>query len=75
MTLPIGMALDKELNFKTVFRYRNIYPMAIDAVASGKIDVKGVVTHRFSLDNIQEALTACVEDKANIVKGVIKVAD
>ena len=75
MTLPIGMALDKELNFKTVFRYRNIYPMAIDAVASGKIDVKGVVTHRFKLDDIQEALTACVEDKATIVKGVIKVAD
>ena len=75
MTLPIGTALDNELNFKTVFRYRNIYPMAIDAVASGKINVKGVVTDRFSLDNIQEALTACIEDKANIVKGVIKVAD
>ena len=75
MTLPIGMALDKELTFKTVFRYRNIYPMAIDAVASGKINVKGVVTNYFQLDDIQEALTACVEDKANIVKGVIKVAD
>ena len=75
MTLPIGMSLDKELNFKTVFRYRNIYPMAIDAVASGKINVKGVVTDYFKLDDIQEALTACVEDKANIVKGVIKVAD
>ncbi|MBR2260030.1 MAG: NAD(P)-dependent alcohol dehydrogenase [Blautia sp.] len=75
MTLPIGMALDKELNFKTVFRYRNIYPLAIEAVASGKIDVKGVVTDYFKLDDIQEALTRCVEDKANIVKGVIKVAD
>ena len=75
MTLPIGTSLDKELTFKTVFRYRNIYPMAIDAVASGKINVKDVVTDRFTLDNIQEALTACVEDKANIVKGVIKVAD
>ena len=75
MTLPIGMSLDKELTFKTVFRYRNIYPMAIEAVASGKIDVKGVVTDYFKLDDIQEALTACVEDKANIVKGVIKVAD
>ncbi len=75
MTLPIGMALDKELTFKTVFRYRNIYPLAIEAVASGKIDVKGVVTDRFKLDDIQEALTACVEDKANIVKGVIKISD
>lgn len=75
MTLPIGTALDKELTFKTVFRYRNIYPLAIDAVASGKIDVKGVVTDYFKLDDIQEALTACVEDKANIVKGVIRVAE
>lgn len=75
MTLPIGMALDKELTFKTVFRYRNIYPLAIEAVASGKIDVKGVVTDRFKLDDIQEALTACVEDKANIVKGVIRVSE
>ena len=74
MTLPIGTALDKELDFKTVFRYRNIYPMAIDAVASGKIDVKGVVTDYFELDDIQEALTKCVEDKANIVKGVIRVS-
>ena len=73
MTLPIGTALDKELTFKTVFRYRNIYPMCIDAVASGKIDVKGVVTNYFDLDHIQEALTACVEDKATIVKGVIRI--
>ena len=74
MTLPMGTALDKELIMKTVFRYRNCYPMAIDAVASGKINVKGVVTDRFELDDIQAALTACVEDKENIVKGVIHVA-
>ena len=48
MTLPIGMALDKELTFKTVFRYRNIYPMAIDAVASGKINIKDIVTDYYS---------------------------
>ena len=73
MTLPIGTALDKELTFKTVFRYRNIYPMAIEAVASGKIDIQKVVTDYFELDDIQQALTTCVEDKSNIVKGIIKV--
>lgn len=73
MTLPIGMALDKELTFKTVFRYRNIYPMAIDAVTSGKIAIQDIVTDYFELDNIQEALNACVENKAEIVKGVIKI--
>ena len=65
--------MDKELNFKTVFRYRNIYPMAIEAVASGKIDIKKVVSHTFELDEIQEALEACVNNKTEIVKGVIRV--
>ncbi|MCD8347872.1 MAG: NAD(P)-dependent alcohol dehydrogenase [Lachnospiraceae bacterium] len=73
MTLPIGTALDKELTFKTVFRYRNIYPMAIDAVSSGKIHIKDIVTNYFELDDIQNALDACVDNKAEIVKGVIKV--
>ena len=36
MTLPMSLVLDKELTFKTVFRYRHIYPIAIDAVASEK---------------------------------------
>ncbi|MCD7715592.1 MAG: NAD(P)-dependent alcohol dehydrogenase [Lachnospiraceae bacterium] len=73
MTLPIGMALDKELTFKTVFRYRNIYPMAIDAVASGKVHIKDIVTNYFELDDIQNALDSCVDNKAEIVKGVIKI--
>lgn len=74
MTLPIGMALDKELTFKTVFRYRNLYPMAIEAVASGRIPIKDVVTDYFDLDHIQEALDACVDHKEDIVKGVIKIS-
>lgn len=50
--MPISLALDKELTFKTVFRYRHIYPMAIDAVASGRVNLKGIVTNEFALDDI-----------------------
>lgn len=74
MTLPMSLALDKELTFKTVFRYRNIYPMAIDAVASGKINLKGIVTDFFTLDDVQNAMDRSVRDKADIVKAVIKIA-
>ena len=35
MNLPTSMICDKEITVKSVFRYRHIYPMAIDAVASG----------------------------------------
>lgn len=75
MTLPMSLALDKELTFKTVFRYRHIYPMAIDAVAAGKVNLKGIVTDIFSLDEVQKAMDYSVNNKADIVKAVIKITD
>lgn len=74
LTLPISLALDKELTFKTVFRYRHIYPMAIEAVANGKVNLKGIVTNIFDFDDIQNAMDKSVHDKANIVKSVVKIA-
>lgn len=73
MTLPMSLALDKELTFKTVFRYRHIYPMAIDAVASGKVNLKGIVTDMFDFDDMQNAMDKSIGDKANIVKAVVKM--
>ena len=73
MTLPLSLALDKELTFKTVFRYRHIYPMAIEAVASGTVNLKGIVSNIFNFDDIQAAMDKSVSDKANIVKSVVKI--
>lgn len=75
MTLPMSLALDKELTFKTVFRYRHIYPMAIEAVASGKVNLKGIVTDIFSLKEAQKAMDYSVNNKADVVKAVIKISD
>ena len=75
ITLPMSLALDKELTFKTVFRYRHIYPMAIDAVAAGKVNLKGVVTDIFDFDDIQNAMDRSVADKANIVKAVVRISE
>ena len=74
MTLPMSIALDKELTFKTVFRYRHIYPMAIDAVASGKVNLKGIVTNEFTLDEVPKAMDYSMHNKADIVKAVIKIS-
>lgn len=74
LTLPISQALDKELTFKTIFRYRHVYPMAIDAVAAGRVDLKHLPTHIFRFDNMQAAMDQSVNDKANVVKAVIKIA-
>lgn len=74
MNLPMSLALDKELTFKTVFRYRHIYPMAIEAVAAGKVNLKGIVTDIFDFDDIQNAMDRSVADKANIVKAVVRIS-
>ena len=73
LNLPVNAALNKELTFNSVFRYRHIYPSAIEAVSSGSIRVKDIVTHCFDFDDLQTALEQSHSDKENIVKGVVKI--
>ena len=61
------------MTIKSVFRYKNIYPRAIAAVASGAIDLESIVTHEFDLEYIQEAYDEAVKNKTDLVKAVIKV--
>ena len=74
MNIMASMALDKELTIKTIFRYRHIYPMAIEAVEQGKVNLKGIATHIFDFDDIQTAMDRSVNEKAEIVKAVVKIA-
>jgi L-iditol 2-dehydrogenase len=74
VNFPMSLAMDKEIRIETVFRYRHIYPMAIDAVASGRVNLKGIVTNVFEFNDIQNAMDKSVADKANIVKAVVKIA-
>jgi L-iditol 2-dehydrogenase len=73
MKLPTSLVLDKELNLKGIFRYHHIYPMAIDAVAGGKVNPKGVVSNVFAFDDLQNAMDSSLANKAEIIKGVIKL--
>jgi L-iditol 2-dehydrogenase len=73
MNLPMGLALDKELTMKTIFRYRHIYPLAIDAVARGVVNIKDIVTNVFDFKDIQTAMDQSVHNKTEIVKSVIKI--
>ena len=65
-------AMEKEAIIRCVFRYRNLYPVAIAAISSGSINVKQIVTHEFTLDESEKAFATVVEDAQNVVKGIIK---
>ena len=63
----------KEAQLKSVFRYRNTYPVAIQAVSSGRIPVKNIVSAQFDFEHSQEAFELAVDDKQNCVKAIINI--
>ncbi len=72
-TVPYDFAsvMNKELSIKSVFRYRNLYPTAIAAIADGSINVEQIVTHEFKFEDSKEAFDKVIADAENVVKGVI----
>lgn len=73
ISFNFAQIMDKEITIKSVFRYRNIYPRAIAAVAKGVIDVKQLVTHQFDFDHIQDAYQEALHNKTDALKVMIKV--
>jgi L-iditol 2-dehydrogenase len=54
--LPIGYIQNMEINVTGVFRYTDTWPAAIHLVASGAVDLDGMVTGRYDLEHVGEAL-------------------
>lgn len=62
----------KEVDLLNVFRYANIYPMALESVSSGRIDVKQIVSDRFAWKQSQEAFECALYNKKDAIKVVIE---
>ena len=73
-TFPFNFAalMGHVADIRTIFRYKNQYPIAISALASKKIDVSGIVTHEYAFDDIEEAFRVNIEERSGVVKIVIK---
>ena len=55
--LPLSQLNVNELTLSLVNRYNHTWPLAIELVASGRIDVSPLVTHHFPLAESADALT------------------
>jgi len=58
----------RELRIETVFRYANVYDRAIALIASGKVDLKPLITGTFPFDRSIEAFDRAVEARPTDVK-------
>ncbi|XVF50759.1 hypothetical protein PTKIN_Ptkin04bG0129000 [Pterospermum kingtungense] len=47
MTVPLTPAAAREVDIIGIFRYKNTWPLCLEFLRSGKIDVKPLITHRF----------------------------
>ena len=65
--------VNREITLKGVFRYRNLYPTAIQAVAAGTIPVEKVADKVFSFTNTQQAFDESLDHKDTLVKAVIEI--
>ena len=74
-TFPVDVhgLLAKELDVKTVFRYANCYPLAIELARTERVKLQPLITHRFPLEETQEALRFAHEHKAEAVKVVVEL--
>ncbi len=67
---PITQIQNKELVLTGVFRYANTWRAAIALVASGQVDLDGMVTGTFSLDHVEDALESTTD--AGTIKSVVE---
>ncbi len=57
----------------SVYRYRNMWPKAIAAVASGAIPVKEIVSHEFDFADCIEAITYSAAHRDEVIKAVVRM--
>lgn len=68
----VGMQA-RQARIETVFRYANIYDRAINLLASGKVDLKPLISETFSFDNSIAAFERALEQRPEDVKLQIQV--
>ncbi|XP_037729828.1 sorbitol dehydrogenase [Drosophila subpulchrella] len=71
--LPLINALAREVDIRGVFRYCNDYAAALALVASGRVNVKRLVTHHFDIKETAKAFETSRKGLGGAIKVMIHV--
>lgn len=70
---PMDLAAERMFRSSSNYRLEE-FPQAIDLVAHGVVDLEPMITHRFSLDQVPQAMESLVDkEKHSIFKAVINI--
>jgi D-xylulose reductase len=68
VTFDVSGSVAKEVRIETVFRYANIFDRALELIASGKVDLKPLITETFSFADSIKAFERAASARPTDVK-------
>ena len=71
LSVPMSFIQNHEIILTGTFRYANTYADAIALVATGRIEVRSIITGRYPLEEAEQALQATKQDPTNIKSIVV----
>lgn len=69
--MDMGKLIDGEIDAIGIFRYANTYLAAIQALQGSSVDIEKIITHRFALADIHEAIEVARKEKDTSIKVMI----
>lgn len=73
--IPIVDASVREVDIRGIFRYVNCYQTALEMVASGKVNVKPLITHTYQLEETLQAFQRAKTGEGGAIKVMIKCGE
>jgi D-xylulose reductase len=73
VTFDVPGAIARELRIETVFRYANIFDRALNLIASGKVDLKPLITATFDFEDSIKAFERAARGLPTDVKLQIRM--
>lgn len=64
----VNAAIAREIRVETVFRYANVFDRALNLIASGKVNLKPMITKTFSFEHSIEAFERAAEGRPADIK-------
>jgi L-iditol 2-dehydrogenase len=68
--IDVPLLQGREITLTGTFRYANTYPLALNLIATGQVRVDEIITHRFTIDQTEDALTIGRNDP-NALKAIV----
>ena len=68
VALDISSIAAKEIRIETVFRYANVFDRALAMIASGKVDLKPLISQTYPFERSIEAFERAAEGRPGDVK-------